>query len=301
VALDASGTVYIADTYNHTIRKVTAAGVVTTLAGTAGQAGSDDGAGSAARFNYPSGVAVDASGSVYIADTYNHTIRTVTPAGVVTTLAGNPGQGGSDDGAGAAAHFYFPLGLAVDASGNVYVADTYNQTIRKVTPEGQVTTLAGTAALGGSADGMGAAARFEGPHGVAVDTSGTVYVADTGNHTIRKVTPAGVVTTLAGAPGEAGSADGTGAAPRFDGPSGVAADASGNVYVADTGNNTIRKVTPAGVVSTVVGTPSPARPGNLPGPLPASLVSPRGVAVSASGGLGFIVLADAVLGWTGPP
>ena len=144
--------------------------------------------------------------------------------------------------------------MAVDGTGNVYVADSENSTLRKVTPAGVVTTLAGTAGFPGSADGTGAAARFGFPAGVAVDGSGNVYVADTGNSTVRKVTPAGVVSTLAGTAGSYGSADGTGAAARFNLPIGVAVDGSGNVYVADTYNDTLRKVTPAGVVSTLAGT-----------------------------------------------
>src|SRR5205823_3909645 len=140
-------------------------------------------------------VAVDDSGNVYVADTNNHTIRKVTPTGVVTTLAGTAGENGSVDGTGSAARFYDQVSVSVDSSGNVYVADTANHTIRKVTPTGVVTTLAGTAGETGSVDGTGSAARFYGQLGVSVDSSGNVYVADIGNHTIRKVTPTGVVTT----------------------------------------------------------------------------------------------------------
>src|ERR1043166_5434592 len=253
VATDSSGNVYVADTHNRTIRKITAAGVVTTLAGLAGNIGCDDGTGSAARFELPSGVATDSSGNVYVADTHNSTIRKITPAGVVTTLAGLAGITGSDDGTGSAARFNWPSGVATDTSGNVYVADGRNHTIRKITPAGVVTTLAGLAGSSGSADGTGSAARFYGPSGVATDSSGTVYVADSGNHTIRKITPAGVVTTLAGLAGSSGSADGTGNEAQVDHPSGVATDSSSNVYVADYGNNTIRKITPAGVVTTLAG------------------------------------------------
>jgi sugar lactone lactonase YvrE len=216
---------------------------VTTIAGSAGSSGSTDGTGSAARFNYPHGVAVDSSGNVYVADYWNHTIRKVTSAGVVTTLAGLAGNAGSADGTGSAARFDSPYGVAVDSSGNVYVADYGNSTIRKVTSAGVVTTLAGLAYNVGSTDGTGSAARFNYPRGVAVDSSGNVYVADYWNHTIRKVTSAGVVTTLAGLAGSSGSADGTGSAARFNGPSGVAVDSSTNVYVADQGNHTIRKIT----------------------------------------------------------
>ena len=163
-------------------------GTVTTFAG--GARGSADGTGADAHFRYPQGVAVDGDGNVYVVDTENHTIRKVTPAGVVTTLAGTAGSSGSADGAGAAARFFYPGGVAVDGEGNVYVADNENHTVRKVTPAGVVTTLAGTARSSGSADGTGAAARFNNPQGVAVDGDGNLYVADNNNHAIRKVTPA---------------------------------------------------------------------------------------------------------------
>ena len=150
----------------------------------------------AASFREPSGVAFDGDGNLYVADTANHTIRKVTPAGVVTTFAGS-GSSGSDDGTGTAASFNYPRGVAVDGDGNLYVADTNNNTIRKVTPAGEVTTFAGSGSYG-SDDGTGTAASFANPRGVAVDGDGNLYVADTNNNTIRKVTPAGVVTTFAG-------------------------------------------------------------------------------------------------------
>ncbi len=253
VAVDSAGIVYVADTGNNTIRKVTPGGVVTTLAGLAGSSGSADGTGSAARFFYPMGVAVDSAGNVYVADHDNCTIRKVTPGGAVTTLAGLAGSSGSADGTGSAARFFYPEGVAVDRAGNVFVADTWNQTIRKVTPGGVVTTLAGLAGSSGSADGTGSAAWFFYPEGVAVDRAGNVFVADTWNQTIRKVTPGGVVTTLAGLAGSYGSADGTGSVARFCYPSGVAVDSAANVYVGDSENCTIRKVTPGGVVTTLAG------------------------------------------------
>jgi uncharacterized delta-60 repeat protein len=253
VALDSAGNVYVADVGNQTIRKVTPGGVVTTLAGLAGSLGSADGTGSAARFNYPYAVAADSAGNVYVADSENFTIRKVSPGGVVTTLAGLAGSSGSADGTASAARFNYPYGVAVDSAGNVYVADSDNYTIRKVTPGGVVTTLAGLAGSSGSADGTGSAARFNYPYGVAADSAGNVYVADSDNHTIRKVTPGGVVTTLAGLAGSSGSADGTASAARFYEPCGVAADSAGNVYVADWSNHTIRKVTPGGVVTTLAG------------------------------------------------
>jgi sugar lactone lactonase YvrE len=252
VAVDANGNVYLADSVSHTIRKTTSAGVVTTLAGSAGQSGSTDGTGISARFKRPNSVAVDSSRNLYVTDGLNNTIRKITSAGVVTTVAGTAGTFGVRDGLGEMARFDGPGGIAVDSSGNLYVSDTYGARIRKITPAGAVTTLAGSRF--GSVDGTGASAEFNHPTGVAIDSNGNLYVADRENHTIRKITSAGVVTTLAGTAGQSGSTDATGAAARFNKPTGVAVDASGNVYVADRENHTIRKITSAGVVTTLAGT-----------------------------------------------
>ncbi|GAA4042836.1 hypothetical protein GCM10022409_30970 [Hymenobacter glaciei] len=155
--------------------------------------------GKKARFYGPAGVAVDAAGTVYVADTGDNTIRKISPAGRVGTLAGYKGISGNDDGIGAAAYFVGPTDVAVDAAGTVYVADTGNNTIRRISPAGEVSTWAGIAHTEGNRNGTGAAARFNSPVGIAVDVTGTVYVADAGNHRIRRITPAGVVGTLAGA------------------------------------------------------------------------------------------------------
>src|SRR5439155_5883794 len=293
VAVDAAGSVYVADQVNYTIRKITSAGEVTTLAGLAGHGGSANGTNSAARFNGPSGVAVDSAGNVYVADAGNNTIRRIGPVGtnwVVTTLAGQAdplGNGGSADGIGSAARFFYPKGVAVDNDGNVYVADALNGTIRKVTPAGLVSTPAGRAGFYGSADGTGTAARFYFPSGVAVDSATNLYVADTLNHTIRKMTPARVVTTLAGMAGIVGSADGTGTAARFYAPTGVAVDSAGKVYVVDTYNNTIRKLTAVGtnwVVTTLGGAPGIWGSADGRGST-ARFSNPNGVAVDTAGNL----------------
>ncbi len=271
VAVDTNGNVYVAD--NDTIRKVTPAGVVTTLAGLAGNYGTNDGMGSVARFEGPYGVAVDANGNLYVADTFNDTIRKVALVGtdwVVTTLAGLPGNQGTNDGTGSAARFNQPYGVAVDSAGNLYVADTSNFTIRKLVPTGTnwlVTTLAGCPTCpAGQVDGTGSGAQFSYPAGVAVDGAGNVYVTDTGvlvspapdprNGTIRQVTPTGVVTTIAGLALNPGSADGTNSTARFYFPWGIAVDSAGNVYVAEYESRTIRIINPLGtnwVVTTLAG------------------------------------------------
>ena len=253
IACDAAGNVYVADNGNNTVRKVTRQGLVTTLAGKALAAGHADAKGAAARFNAPAGIACDAAGNLYVVDSKNDTVRKVTPTGVVITLAGKAGVKGSADGSGAAARFSDPQGVACDPAGNVYLTDTGNETIRKITPAGVVTTLAGTAAAQGSADGNAGAALFNNPIGIARDTAGNLYVTDTLNNAIRKITPAGAVTTLAGKAGSKGSADGNGAAASFQAPVGVACDAAGNLYVTDNLNDTIRLITPAGKVSTLAG------------------------------------------------
>ncbi|MBO2010325.1 NHL repeat-containing protein [Hymenobacter negativus] len=283
VAVDASGTAYVADQSNHVIRRITAAGVVSTLAGTALSVGSADGAGAAARFKYPYGVAVDAAGMVYVSDQYNHTIRKITPAGVVSTFAGQPGQLGSTDGSGPAARFRNPAGLAFDAAGNLYVADQGNHTIRKITPAGVVSTLAGRALIADTLDGTGANARFEQPAGVAVDAAGNVYVADQENRMIRKVTPAGVVTRLAGQNGYTGRRDTTAALyARFNFPTGIAIDATGTLYVADRFNHAIRVIAPSGSVTTLAGNPLGAGSSNGTGGA-ARFNCPMGVAVGPTG------------------
>jgi streptogramin lyase len=200
--VDSAGNLYVADYYNDTIRKVMPVGtnwVVTTIAGFAGIAGSADGTGSAARFNGPEGVAVDTNGNVYVADQVNCTIRKVTPVGtnwVVTTLAGLAGSIGSVDGTNRAARFAYPVGMAVDMAGNLYVADNGDYTIRQVTPVGTnwvVTTLAGLAGYIAEIDGTESATRFNSQFGVAVGIAGNVYVPDSGNSTIRKGFPASSV------------------------------------------------------------------------------------------------------------
>ncbi len=223
---------------------------VGTLAGSS-PSGYADGTGTAAKFNEPRGMVVDSVGNVYVADKNNNCIRKITPQGAVTTFAGS-NNGGYADAAGTAAQFSKPYGLAIDKDGNVYVADSANNRIRKITPQGVVTTVAGSGTAGlVNAAGMGA--QFNAPSGLVFDSSGNLYVVDTMNHCVRKISPQGIVTTVAGS-GTAGYIDSTGMAAQFNKPCGVAIDKDGNLYVADEGNNNIRKITPQGVVTTLAGT-----------------------------------------------
>jgi len=256
VALDGSGNIYVADTLNNTVRKVTTAGNVTTLTGAAGITGSANGSLSIARFNFINSIDLDASGNIYLCDSNNNEIRKILTNGTVTTLAGAAGTSGTRNGTGSGARFNFPDGIAVDASGNVFVCDSDSNTIRRVTQAGVVATIAGQAGTAGFANGTGTGALFNFPSAIAVDASGNLYVADSNNNAIRKLTLSGgtyTVTTLAGSPPYQGIADGSGSFARFNYPSGIAVDNSGNIYVTDTNNNTIRKITPAGVVTTLLG------------------------------------------------
>ena len=288
VAADGLGNLYVADASNDTVEKINVSSHITTLAGTAGQTGTADGTGTAARFNEPSGVAAASDGTLAVADKANATIRVITTTGVVSTLAGSTTLRGNVDGTGGAATFSSPNSVTRDSAGNLYVADSMNHTIRKVTPGGVVTTLAGAAGQAGTSDGTGNAARFNNPTGIEVDPAGNLFVADTGNNLIRKVTPTGVVTTVAGLGGVTGTTDGAGDLALFNQPSGVAVDNSGNVYVADTGSSTIRRVSSAGVVITVAGLPGIAGHKDGSG-IEAWFNQPRDVAVSSNG---FLYVAD---------
>jgi sugar lactone lactonase YvrE len=323
LAVDGAGNFYVADNGNATIRilRPSVSGgqtnwVVATIAGLAGSHGGADGTGAAARFYNPFGIAADGAGNLYATDYGSCTIRMLTPgfaAGqtnwTVSTIAGSLGGFGSADGTNGAAQFFNPFGIAVDGAGNLCVADSGNETIRKITPSlsgGQtnwvVTTIAGSVGTPGSSDGIGDAALFNRPNGIAVNGAGALCVADMFNNTVREITPGvsgGVavwaVATIAGLAGGSGSADGAGTAAQFSNPYGMALDSAGNLYVADSGNNTIRQVAPAlsaGQTNWVVGTiaGSPENAGSADGTGSGALFSgPLGICV---GGAGNLFVAD---------
>jgi sugar lactone lactonase YvrE len=320
ITVDSVGNVFVADRAVNTIRKVTPIGEVTTIAGSLPATGAVDGVGPAARFTNPQNVAVDGSGTIYVADAGNNLIRKITPAGVTATLAGKAGVGGTADGTLASATFDSPSGIALGPGGSIYVADSGSHRIRRISSDGTVATLAGanwpTPVVGGfplpivgsvpvaiAVDGSGNVYVADSgmnmirkvspsgsdsvlttaiaPRGVAVDTNGNLYVSDSGNQTIRKIAVSGQDTVVAGAPGSLGSADGNGAAARFINPGALSVDGSGNIFVADTGNHLIRKISAAGTVTTIAGRAGSI--GVILGDLPGSLNAPVDMAIGPDG------------------
>jgi len=284
VAVDSSGNVYIADTQNNVVRKVTATGVISTIAGngTAGYSG-DGGAPTAAMLNRPQGIAVDSSGNVYVADTQNARVRKIS-GGSISTVAGNgmPGYSG-DGGAASAAQLYVPIGVAVDASGNLYIADFTNNRVRKVSG-GTISTVAGNGLSGYSGDGGAAtAAQLNGPEDVAVDSNGNLYIADLNNNAIREVA-GGKITTVAGngLPGVAGDG-GPATAAQVGNPTGIALDTAGNMYIAS-GSATVRKVyANTGFITTIAGNGTRGYSGDGGSAPFGELNGPIAVAVTSNG------------------
>jgi len=289
VAFDSSGNTYIADSSNNRIRKVFLNGTIITFAGngTGGYSG-DGGPATSAQLRYPTGVAVDSSGNVFIADANNNRVRKVFPNGTIVTIAGNGTAGYSGDGGPAtSAELYDPFGVAVDSSGNVFIADSSNNRIREVFLNGTIVTFAGNGTAGYSGDGGPAtSAQLYFPYGVAVDSSGNVFIADTYNNRIREVFLNGTITTFAGNGTHGYSGDGGPAtSAELHIPSGMAVDSSGNLFIADQGNNRIREVFLNGTIVTIAGNGTAGYSGNGGPATSAKLNSPTGVAIDSSGNI----------------
>ena len=287
MAVDASGNLYITDRNNHRIRKVDSTGTITTIAGTGKDGFSGDGGpASQAQLNFPTGVAVDGEGNLYIADAPNDRIRKVDSIGTITTIAGTGEQGFSGDGGPAIqAQLDAPTGVAVDGAGNLYIADRNNSRIRKVDSIGTITTIAGGGGFGEDG-GPATQARLDLPYGVAVDSAGNLYIADTNNDRIRKVDSAGTITTIAGTGEQGFGGDGGPATQaRLNYPYGVAVDGAGNLYIADRYNNRIRRVDGTGTITTIAGTEKRGFSGDGGPAIQAPLFLPTGVAVDGAGNL----------------
>ncbi len=288
IAIAADGTVFVADNQNHAIRHIGTNGVVTTLAGLLGTPGSADGSRTTARFDSPTGLALGPDGAIYVSDTGNHTVRRITANGVVTTLAGFAGNADYADGSATSARFNQPLGLAVAPDSTVFVADSGNHLIRVIATNGTVSVLAGNPETFGSADGTGTNAFFNSPVGLALAPNGSLFVSDANNFTLRQVTPAGLVTTIAGAAGQDGSTDGPAASARFGKPAELALAPNGTLYIADAAHHTIRRLTPDGRVSTIAGLVGADGAADGANGL-ARFFNPYGLAIAARGHL---VVAD---------
>jgi sugar lactone lactonase YvrE len=276
IAVDHSGNIFVAEYYNQVVRKIDSLGFVTTVAGNS-SGGYNDATGTDAQFSNPRGIAADGSGNLFVADRNNHRIRKIDPSGVVTTFAGS--DPGFVDATGTLAQFNNPFAIAVDESGNLYVSDKDNHSIRKIDSSGVVTTIAGNGSAG-YADGTGTDAQFNIPAGLAVDSDNNIYVSDLLNLRIRKIDPTGVVTTIAG-DGTVGYLDGTGTNSEFAYPDGLAVDSTGNIFIADQNNHRIRKIDSSGVVTTVAGNSVLGFNDGI-GTL-ASFIYPAGIAVDQTG------------------
>ncbi len=243
IAFDAATNLYVVDSGNHTIRIIDTNGTVSVFAGTTGTQGTNTGVGTAAEFDTPWGIVVDSQTNIFVTDSGSHTIRLINPLTTnVTDFAGAPTVSGTTDNAGPLARLNNPRGIAIDSFDRIYVADTGNHIIRSVNTNGGITNFAGMPTTSGSANGTGTAASFNAPQGIAVSGGGTVYVADTGNHIVRQISPSAVVITAAGLAGNTGTTDGNGSAARFNGPAGMAVNNFGEIFIADSGNDLIRKM-----------------------------------------------------------
>src|SRR5262249_43565373 len=256
VATDGEGNFYIADTVNHRIRKVDPRGVISTLAGNGVSGFSGDGApATSAQLSAPRSVTIDRAGNLYIADSGNNRVRKITAAGVISTIAGNGNNGFGGDGGPATSAQLSVWGVAADSAGNLYLSDRNNHLIRKVSPGGVISRVAGTGFFGFSGDGGPAtAAQLNNPQGMAIDGAGNLFIADGYNHRVRKIGADGIIRTVAGTGSQGDGGDGgpaTNSQLRY--PQGVAVDSDGALYIADTSNGRLRKVSANGTISTFAG------------------------------------------------
>jgi trimeric autotransporter adhesin len=291
VMLDDTGNVYVVDEDDNVIRKINSAGIINTIIGTGGIGFSgDNGPAFSAKIDHPGGCAIDRKGNIYIADTYNHVVRKVNQAGIISTIAGHgtiSGYGG-DEGPGTAAYLNFPEMVAVDKTGNVYVTDASNNRIRKIDTTGIITTIAGigTGAYSGD-NGPATLAELYYPTGIVVDTStGTIYIGDANNNAVRKIDTSGIITTFAGTGvmGYSGNG-GLATSAKLNQPQGVTIDTAGTVYISDGGNNVIRKVNTAAIISTYVGRHSAGFSGDGGPAFLARIFNPPGITVDVTGNL----------------
>jgi sugar lactone lactonase YvrE len=290
IAFDASGNLYIADTDNWRIRKVSISGIITTVAGKGTEGFSGDGGAATSAELYPWGVALDPSGNLYIADGRNYRVRKVSTAGTVTTVAGKGTRGFSGDGGPAtSAELGFTGGVALDSAGNIYIADGGNNRIRKVSTSGIITTVAGKGTKGFSGDGGPAtSAELGSPSGVAVDSTGNIYIDDENNDRIRRIDTSGIITTVAGGGSNGLAEGGPATSAELSDPVALAVDSGGNFYFADLNNGRIRKVSTAGIITTVAGNGDYGYNGdNIPA-LSAKLSTLWGVAVDSAGDVYFV-------------
>jgi uncharacterized repeat protein (TIGR01451 family) len=286
IAVDASGSIYVADSFNHRIRKITASGTITTAAG--GGTG-DAHAAPFGALSLPKSIARDTGGNLYIADQYDHRVRKIAPNGTISTVAGTGVSGYSGDlGPAANAQLGFPNAVAVDSSGNVYISDSLNARIRKVALNGTITTIAGNGNCGYSGDGgQGASASICAPAGLAVDSAGNLYFSDFSNNRVRKVSTSGVITTVAGTGVFGYSGDNGPATSAALNPGGLAIDAAGNLYIGDLMSSHIRKVATTGTITTIAGNGTNGFSGDGGSATSAAIGSPSGLAVDASGTIYF--------------
>ncbi|MCX6396057.1 MAG: PxKF domain-containing protein [Propionibacteriales bacterium] len=288
VAVDGSGNVYIADTVNNRVEKVTPGGQLSVIAGTGDTGAPTEGPATSSNLDLPIGVAVDGSGNVYIADYGNNRVEQVTPGGQLSVIAGTSSQGAPTAGPATSSNLNSPAGVAVDGSGNVYIADQGNHRVEQVTPGGQLSVIAGTGVAGAPTAGPATSSNLDNPTGVVVDGTGNVYIADGRNNQVEKVTPGGQLSVIAGTGAAGAPTAGPATSSNLRTPFGVAVDGSGNVYIADTSNHRVEKVTPGGQLSVIAGTGAAGAP--TAGPATSSNLSyPTGVAVD---GTGNVYIAD---------